>query len=59
MQEITRREKDYLEQECGAKWRKHLHRTYSKHPKYYVTEDNWLLKKLDAFRKKNIIATKK
>ena len=34
---ITRKEKDYLESQ-GLKWEKDLHKTYSGHAKYYLTE---------------------
>lgn len=56
MLKITRDERDYLEKECGCIFGKDLHRTYSSHPTYYVTENRKILKKLFDYRKKKISA---
>lgn len=54
MLKITRDERDYLEKECGCIFGKDLHRTYSSHPTYYVTENRKILKELFAYRKSRI-----
>lgn len=47
---------EYLK-EHGARWEKELHRTYSKHHKYYLTEVPRYLVMLDEYRKDHTLFT--
>lgn len=51
---ITRDERDYLEKECGCVFGRDLHKTYSSHPHYYVTENRKILRKLYQYRESRI-----
>ena len=53
---ITKQEMEYLK-EHGARWEKELHRTYSKHHKYYLTEVPRYLVMLDEYRKDHTLFT--
>ncbi len=57
MVQITKDERDYLEKN-GARWQKDLHKTYSKHPKYYVTTSPKMEKLLMAYRDSHTTYTK-
>lgn len=50
---ITKDEKNHLV-ENGARWEKDIHRTYSKHPKYYITESDKMIKALNKYRASKI-----
>lgn len=52
--QITKREKDYLVSK-GFQFGHDLHRTYSKHKKYYATEEPKLMKILNNYRKSVIV----
>lgn len=53
---ISKNERNYLEKH-GCKFGKDIHRTYSKHHKYYMVESARNLKLLKEYADKSIIKT--
>lgn len=56
MIEISRNERNYLEK-SGCKFGVDIHKTYSKHPKYYLVENPKNIKKLNKYKKLSVIKT--